>query len=140
MTVGHENVAIGRDDDVGGLIERVRAGAADAGLAERHQYLPIRVELEDLIPLAAFGARIGHPEITLAVERRPMWEVEQSFSPGLEELAVRVVLQNRWLAATDARVVEAAFDHVDRSIGRTLHRGHRRPFLDGRRQLAPVSR
>ena len=52
VPVGHEDVAVGSDDHVGGPVERVRAVARDAGLAERHQHFAVRAELEHLLALA----------------------------------------------------------------------------------------
>src|SRR5678816_2876780 len=137
MTVGDEDVAIRPDEDVRGLIEEVRTGATDTRLAERHQYFALRVELEDLVPLAVLAARVGHPEVALAIDRCTMWEDEHPLPPRGEDLSVRVVLDDRRLAASRTRVLETAMDDVNGSVGCRLDRGDRRP-RDTRRKLAPV--
>src|SRR5207247_5019820 len=57
MAVGHENIAVWSDEPVGGLIEKIRARAAHARLAERHQYFSVRTEFENLVPFAVCAAR-----------------------------------------------------------------------------------
>src|SRR5439155_11907030 len=95
VAVGDEDVAgRGGDDDVGGLIEGVAAGAGDAGLAERHQDGALLVELEDLVALAIFAARVGEPQVALAIDRRAVREDEHPRPPRLQQLSVRVVLQD----------------------------------------------
>ena len=62
VAFGHEDVAVGRRDDVVGLIEEVRCGCA-AGLAERQQQLAVGAELEHLVALrrARPRCRTGRP-------------------------------------------------------------------------------
>src|SRR5580700_1659500 len=63
MPVGDEDVAVGCDDDGGRRIEGIGGLARHAGLAERHQNLSIRTELENLMPLPAFALPVGHPNV-----------------------------------------------------------------------------
>ena len=67
MSVGDENIAIRRDDDIRRPIESVRAVAGDSCLAERHQDSSIRTELEDLVAFAVFSVAIGHPHVSFFV-------------------------------------------------------------------------
>src|SRR5258707_13192281 len=62
VTVGDENVAIGRDQRCGGGIEFVRTAARDATLAERQQQLTVRAELEALVALAFLTEPVVHPD------------------------------------------------------------------------------
>ena len=82
VAVGHEDVAVRRDDDVGRLIEEIGTGAADARLAERHQHLAVGAELEDLMALAVLAARVGHPEVAVAVHGRAVREDEHALAPA----------------------------------------------------------
>src|SRR5688572_6116523 len=137
VTVRDEDVAGRSDENVRRLIEQLRTGAADSCLAECHQHLALRVELEDLMPLAVLAARVGHPEVALAIDGRAMREDEHPLSPCGEKLAVGVVFEDRRLAASRARVLEAAMDDVDRSVGRRLDCRDRGPH-DAGRKLTPV--
>src|ERR1035438_4684321 len=47
MPFGDEDIAIGRDRDIGGLIEKARRIASNPCFTQRHQDLAIRAELED---------------------------------------------------------------------------------------------
>src|SRR5689334_16010769 len=127
VAVGHEDVAVRSDDDVGRLIEEVRPRSADARLAKRHQHLALWAELEYLVPLARFSARVGHPQVAVAIDGGAVREDEHALTPRLEQLAVLVVLQDRRLAAAGAGVGEAAMNHIDGSVGCRLHRRHGRP-------------
>ena len=55
MAVGDENVAVGRDNDVGRRIESVWTVAGDAGLTERSEQPSVRGELHDNLFLAVGG-------------------------------------------------------------------------------------
>ena len=61
MPVRGEDVAIGSDRDGIRLIEGVRSVARDSRLAERHQDLSLRIELEDLVALSIFALAVGEP-------------------------------------------------------------------------------
>src|SRR5437764_11795016 len=67
MSVGDENIAIRRDDDIRRPIESLRAVAGDSWLAERHQHSSIRTELEDLVAFAVFSVAIGYPHVSFFV-------------------------------------------------------------------------
>src|SRR5450432_3212425 len=67
MAVGDENIAIGRDQYIGRHVERVVAAPGDSSLAEAHQHLSVRAELDDLKSHAALGLTVGHPDIAVAV-------------------------------------------------------------------------
>ena len=71
MAVGDEESPLGAIDDVGRLIEESRARPADAGFAERHQHLAVGAELEDLVALAVVAARIGDPQVAVAIDGAP---------------------------------------------------------------------
>jgi hypothetical protein len=90
-------------------------------------------------PLAVLAARVGDPQVPARIDGRAVREYEHPAAPAREQLPLRVVLENRRLGSAGARVREAAMDHVDRTVGRGLDGGDRRPFHT-RRQLAPVAR
>src|SRR5438552_2884507 len=62
VTLGDEDIAIGRDQNVGGLVEFARGRGNDSCLPESHQYLSIRGKLEYLVTLAVLDLRIGDPQ------------------------------------------------------------------------------
>ena len=90
---GDEDVAVRRDEDRVRLEEELRVASA-ARLAERHQQLAVRAELEDLMPsagaaggvvpsscgvarrvpaAAAAGARaVDHPDVAVAIDENAM--------------------------------------------------------------------
>ena len=45
VPIGHEDVAIGRGDDIAGLVELIWPGPRDAGGSEPHQDLAVRLSL-----------------------------------------------------------------------------------------------
>ena len=101
--------------------------------------LPCGTELEDLVSLAVLAARVGDPEVAVAIDGRAVGEDEHPLSPGRQDLPVGVVLEDRRFAASRAGVLEAAMNDVDRPVGRGLDRGDRRP-CHTRRELTPVAR
>src|SRR5688572_15712995 len=66
VSLGHEDIAVGADHNIGGLIEQAGIRACDARLTQRHQDLSVRVEFENLIALAILDLRIRHPEVSLS--------------------------------------------------------------------------
>src|SRR5213595_3845207 len=73
VAIGDQDVAVRRRAARRRLEERVLAGLADAGLAEREQQLPVLIELENLVPLHARVGRIversavSRPEVSVLV-------------------------------------------------------------------------
>src|SRR5262245_5047884 len=83
MSVRDEDVAIGRGDDIRWLIESVRPVAGDSSLAERHQDLSARTELDDDVaspgrPLGrgAGWDSVGHPDVSISVHIDAVREYE----------------------------------------------------------------
>jgi hypothetical protein len=68
VPVGDEDITIRRDPNVGRRIEGVRTVPCHSGLAERHQDLAVRTELEDLLPLGTLAAAVGGPQIAVPVD------------------------------------------------------------------------
>ena len=97
MTVGHEDLAVRCDDDVGWAVEGVGACAQHARLAERQQDLAVRIELDHLVPFAwcRHGAVVGDPDVALAIDVHAVRDGEQSRSERLHQAALRVKLENR---------------------------------------------
>src|SRR5437773_11156817 len=96
MAVGDEDVARGRrHDNIGRLIEEIRSRPGNTGLPERQQHLTLRVELEDLMPLAVLPARVGHPEVAVPIDGGAVRKDEHPLTPRLEQPPAGVVLQNR---------------------------------------------
>ena len=128
MAVGDEDVAVGRDGDVGRAVERIGAVARHALLAERHHQLSVARELEHLLADAVARAAVGDPEKAVAVDADAVRPHEHLLAPRLQHLARRVELDDRRLGAVER---EDPAGRVDR------HAGHFAE-LHARRQLTPV--
>ena len=68
MSLGDEDVAIGSDRDIVGLIEVLVAACASSRFAESEQEFPVRAELENLMPLPILPLAVGDPDIVLFVD------------------------------------------------------------------------
>src|SRR5262245_40748484 len=71
VAVGHVDVAVRSDDDVGWLVELAVGVARLAGCAEAEQLLTLRAELVDLVSLRAglVAGKVGHPHVAVIVRR-----------------------------------------------------------------------
>ena len=124
MSVGHDDVAVGRDRARGRTDEGVGAGLRDAGLAERQQHLAIGTELEQLEP-AALRRRIvrersavARPEVAVAVLTESMRLHEHAVAEPAIDGARRVDVQNRRLrSVVQPRAALAVRDDADRGAG-----------------------
>src|SRR5207237_920739 len=120
VAVADEDVAVRRDEDGGRHVERVRAVAGHARLAERHQQLPLGVELEHLMPfavplriLAIRALAIAHPDVPLAVDMDPMRANEHAGAETLDDVARLIELQNRGDARFRTVIAAAPFEDPD---------------------------
>ena len=110
MTVGHEDIAVRRDDNVGWAIEGVGPCAQHSWLAERQQDLAVRIELDHLVPFAwcRRGAVVSDPDVALAIDVHAVRDGKQSRSERLHQTALCVKLENRRDRRVGARVAAAA--------------------------------
>ena len=109
VSVGDEDVAFRRGDDVAGLVEVIRPAPRDPGGSERHQDLPFRAELEDLVALALLlvARRVGDPDVPVLIHMEPVREDEQPCPEARENFAgVAVELENGIHVGTAAAVRE----------------------------------
>src|SRR5262249_33173602 len=95
VSVSDEDVAIGRDHDVGRPIEGVRPVARDAGLAQRHQHLSIGAELDDRVALAVVASAVGHPDVAIPVREQAVWPIDHAAAEARHPLAGGVELMDR---------------------------------------------
>ena len=119
VTVGDEDVAGRRHDDVARRGEVVRAASLDTGRSERQQHLAGRTELDDDVPAlvalrnAVGRHRVGHPDVAFAIDVEPVRPDEQAAAEGLRDLPVgselhdRIGLRIAALVAEARRVLEA---------------------------------
>src|SRR5512145_2065232 len=103
MSVGNEDVAIWSGNDIGGLIEGVRAVAGYTHLAERQQDFSFGTELDDDVALPgrglsrrARGNSVSHPDVSLPVHVDPMSKDEHPFAKALHEFARRIEFEHDW--------------------------------------------
>src|SRR5262249_14953847 len=95
MTVGDVDVAIGRNRNIGGAAEIARLIAGHAGLADRHQHLAVRAELDRGATLAVARPLVGCPHIAVAVYAEAVREIEQVGAEADYELSGRVEFHDR---------------------------------------------
>ena len=120
MTVGDEDVAVRRDEHVGRLVEAVGARRRHALPAERHQHRAVGAELEDLLSHLAVAARIGDPQVAVAIDGGAVREEEQPGAKGPEQPAGLVVYEDRRLGPALAGIVGTPVHDVNRAVGRRL--------------------
>ena len=116
VPIGDEDIAVGGDDHVRGLIERVRPISGDASLPQRHQDLSIRVKFEDLLALAVLPLSVGHPNVSLLIDVNTVRKHEHAAAKALEQFTGRIELQNRWKIGSRARIGSAAFGHPHATV------------------------
>src|SRR5579883_1241014 len=87
VAVADEDVAIRRDCDIVGLIQRVVRVAVRARRSDRHENLPRRAELDRHIPLAVARLFVGDPDVVVFVDTDPMREQEHPLAERIQKLA-----------------------------------------------------
>jgi hypothetical protein len=127
MAFGDEDVAVGGDGDVAGLIEETRRVARNAGFAKRHKDFAFGTEFENLLALAIFALLVRNPEIALGINRRAVRKDEHAFAPRFEQLAGCIEFEDGRFATAGAGVVVAAVDDINAAVGRDFHRCGRGP-------------
>src|SRR5262245_37762772 len=115
MSVGDEDVAIGRDQDIGRSIEGVGPIARDAGLAQRHQHLSVGTKLDDRVALAVAASAVGHPDVAIPVREQAVWPIDHAAAEARHPLAGGVELVDRRESRALAGLCAAAM--VDPNAG-----------------------
>ncbi len=139
MTIGDEDVAIGRHGDSRWPVERIRSVPADAWRADRHQHLPVRADLQDLLAhrdaLSVFRRHaedrlfvvgIGRPDIAVLVDGESVRVRKESDAEALVVAAGRIELQDGRVVFAPIHaggvavglIVEAAVKHPDVAVRR----------------------
>src|SRR5580704_18476653 len=108
MPVADKDIAIGRDQHRRRRVELVRTAAGDALLAERHQHLAVRAELEDLVALAVLALAVGDPDIALRIDKNAVREHEHAGAEACDQLAGGIELEDRWQIRLRAIIGAAA--------------------------------
>src|SRR5215831_15360766 len=77
VSVGDEDIAVGRHNHVGGRVEMGGVLAGLARRAERHQHLAVRRKLHDGVArlLGLVGAPVGDPDVVVLIDKKAMAEV-----------------------------------------------------------------
>src|ERR1043165_1396927 len=145
VAVADEDVAVRRDEDGRRHVERVRAIAGHASLAERHQELPLGAELEHLMPLAVplrilavRALAIAHPDVPVAVDMDAMWANEHAGAETPDDVARLVELQNRGDVRFGTVVSTAPFEHPDAAAIAIDGDAGRRPHLSAVRHFEEI--
>ena len=142
MAIGHEDIAVGRNGHSRWLIERIRPVSADAWRADRHQHLPVRADLQDLLAhrdtLRVFRGHaedglfvigIGRPDVPVLVDGESVRMRKQSHAEALEKRARRIELQDGWVGLSPIHaggvavglIVETAVKHPDVAVRSHMH-------------------
>src|SRR5262245_25172685 len=79
--------------------------AIDSCFAQRHQHLPVRAELEDLMshaflePLCTSGVTCGRtlrdPHVSFAVDEEAVWKRNEAFAETLDQVSFHIEHQDR---------------------------------------------
>src|SRR5688572_16048608 len=95
FAVGYINLTIETERHAAGVAELVLPESSNPRRADRHQKIPLPIELQD--PIAAWrrpfrkyaglSDRVGHPEVALSVENQIIRVDHQALAPGFQELA-----------------------------------------------------
>src|SRR5262249_16313167 len=127
VAVGDEDVAVGRGDHRGRLVERVGTIAGDAGLAEGQQHFALGTEFEDLVPLAVPALAVRYPDVAVTIDVHAVGEDEHAGAEAAEELPRGIELQNRRIHLAGAGVGAATLAHPDAARSIHRHRAQRSP-------------
>ncbi len=95
MAVADKNVAIGRNHDAACAVEVALGVAGHAGMAECHQHLARRAELDHDAAFAVPDPVVGRPHIAVLVDKEAVRLDEHAGAEAPHELAVRVELLDR---------------------------------------------
>src|ERR1051326_1408988 len=154
MTLSHEDVAV-RGDKQRIRLEEERRVPPAAGLAQRHEELAGRTELEDLMalgrsriarrrcaasPTATRARAVDYPHVVITIDEDAVWRDDQSGAEMRHERSRRIELEDRIETRSRTAVRAASFGDPDthavlvyrHGAGRSPHSslGHLRPARD----------
>ena len=98
VPIRHKDVAVRRGDHITRLVELPRSTARLSGRAKTQEFLALRAELDDLVPLGPgfVPLRVGNPNIASVIDMKPVRQHEQPGAEGSHDLAsVLVELEDR---------------------------------------------
>ena len=142
MAIRHEDIAVWRNGNAGRPIECIRTIAGHALLAERHQHLACRTQLEDFLAHdyafcilgrhaehCLFIVHVADPQISVSIDGEAVRISEQSHAKALQKLARWIEFQNRriGIAPPDAgsvagrHGVEASMKDPDVAVAMDMH-------------------
>ena len=111
VPVGDIEVAVGRDHDGTHAAQIARSVARHPGLADRHQHLAVRAELEQVGALAVLGDLIAGPDTAVVVDIERMRDGEQAGANRPLELAGRIEPHERRQRRVGAFARPATVEH-----------------------------
>src|SRR6266851_5903733 len=116
MSIRNKNVTVHSDHDIRRPIEGILTIAGNVGLAQHHQELARGAELEDGISLAVDANAVGGPDISFAIDEKPVWPVKQAGAEANYQFAIAIEFLNRINRFADwihAAFRTAAIQHPD---------------------------
>ena len=113
VAIGDEDIAIGGNHDIARGHKVVRPGSGDSRRPERHQHLPPRAELDNLMPPLPFrrprrADRVGYPHVAVAIDVDAMGPDEHPAAEARDYLAVGAELEDRIEVRIAAFVAESS--------------------------------
>src|SRR5882724_1258317 len=137
MPIRNENVAVRRCHDVAGPIESVGPVAGNTRLAERHQHLSVRAELEHLVALAILTGRVARPDVAVPVDVETVRLIEHPLAEHLQDLARRIELDDGREVRADTGAFPAPLERPDVALAVYIDPDGRPP-LPTFRELGPA--
>src|SRR6267378_1300113 len=139
MPVADKDVAIRGNGHGGRPIKSVWAIAGDSRLAERHQNLPVRAKLENLLALSIFSLGVSCPHISVPIHKDAVRNHEHPRAEAFYQLAGMIKFEDRRFGPALAGVSSASLSHPHVAVtiqtqlrglppGPTF--GHLRPAID----------
>ena len=124
VSLRNQDVAVGREDDVAWLVQRLRRIARRPAFANGHQQLAVRTEFEDLV---AFALRVwkfrellrrgrtlvSHPDVAVLVHLKAVRENHHACAEALDDFAGWIELENRVDGRSGAGISAAAVVRPD---------------------------
>src|SRR6266403_1558861 len=95
MPVADKDVATQGDGHGGRPIKSVWAIAGDPRLAERHQNLPVRAKLENLLALSIFSLGVSCPHISVPIHKDAVRNHEHPRAEAFYQLAGMIKFEDR---------------------------------------------
>src|SRR5437764_14888236 len=121
MSISDEDIAVGSDQNIRGLIEGVGTIPSNSSLSQRQQYLAFGAEFKNLLAFSVLALGIGDPDIACFVDKDTVGKDKQTPSETLEQLARRSELEDGSNVGASATIGAAPLSHPDVAISADVY-------------------